>query len=231
MEKGVAAWKFPPIVAAIAVTIVGAFYLGGPGFGMASGSLVAAAIVLVAVRNPPRRPISPAAAPDERRRILVVLDRPLEGEAVGALAEAVREQPLEPVPPQVLLLAPSRSGFLDRWASDVSRARESAQRDLVLSAASLAAAEVEATAKVGDEDLVQMVEDQLRTFPATEVVLVTAGSDAGDREAERAEEELSDRLLVPFRPLYVEPPRRPGPCRDGRRRHPHTGSRKGAREL
>ena len=37
-EPALAAWKLPLIVAAIAVVIVGGFYLGGPGLGMAAGA-------------------------------------------------------------------------------------------------------------------------------------------------------------------------------------------------
>ena len=45
--------------------------------------------------------------------------------------------------------------------------------------AALAKAGVKAEARVGDEDVVQAVEDQLQTFPATEVVLVSADGDGG----------------------------------------------------
>ena len=66
----------------------------------------------------------------------------------------------------VLVLAPARIGFLDRWASDVEGARQAAQENLVATVAALAKAGVEAEARVGDEDVVQAVEDQLQSFPA-----------------------------------------------------------------
>ena len=65
----------------------------------------------------------------------------------------------------MLVLAPARIRFLDRWASDVEPAREAAQRNLVATVAALAKAGVEAEARVGDEDVVQAVEDQLQTYP------------------------------------------------------------------
>jgi hypothetical protein len=199
-EQGLAAWKLPLIVAAISVSIVGGFYLGGPGLGMAVGGLAAATIVVMAVRHPPRGPILPATAPDGRRRLLVVLDRPLEdGEAVESLARRVagdgRSEAAE-----VLLIAPCRNRRLDRWASDLGPGRHRAQRDLVLSAASLAKAGIAAQGRVGDEDLVQMVEDELGSFAATEVILVGAGGGC---------EELDSRLCVPFRRLVVDPPAHP----------------------
>ena len=107
------------------------------------------------------------------------------------------------------MLAPSTSGFLDRWASDVTAAREEAQRKLVVTLAALSRAHVVAEAQVGDAELVQAVEDQLRTFPATEVVLAT-GPSAEDPEGERAAGELSRRLRQPFSRLELTPGRTEG---------------------
>ncbi|HEY1853601.1 MAG TPA: hypothetical protein VGG40_03360 [Solirubrobacterales bacterium] len=202
-DSGVPAWMLPGIVAAIAFSIVGGFYVGGPGVGMATAALDAGLMVVWAVRQKPFGPIVPATPRDTRRHVLVVLERPLgdDAGAAAALAHAVREEGLRPeepgTVPDVRLLAPCRAGFLDRWACDVAGARDEAQRDLVLSAAALAAAGVVADARAGDEDLVQMVEDELRTFPATEVLCVGAAGSEASSEAR----ELDDRLLVPFRLL------------------------------
>jgi hypothetical protein len=200
-DQGIAAWKFPLIVAGIAIAIIAAFYVGGPGMGMAEGSLVAGVIVVMAVRHPPLPPIVPAAADDEREHLLVVLDEPLEdGAAIERIAAAsVPLDPGEPEP-EVLVVAPAHNRFLDRWTSDIGPGRDRAQRKLVLSLASLAGAGVDATARIGDEDLVQTVADQLREYPATEVFLVTDGRGA-DSGARRAVEELRARLRVPFHDL------------------------------
>lgn len=188
-----APWKLPLVVAAIAVPIIFAFYVGGPGVGLAMGALVAVAIVVAAVRQRPRGAIEPL-APETGRRTLVVLAEPLEQpEAVERLAAEVKREHAD----EVLLLSPVRIGFLDRWASDVEGAREEAQRRLVISVAALAAAGVEAEARVGDEDLVQAVEDQLGSFPATEVILVSANQK--DEDAAAAADELRSRLRVEFR--------------------------------
>ena len=122
---------------------------------------------------PPRR--------DAERHVLVAVSRPVEGsEAVEKIAAAAGSEDGE-----ILLLAPAETKFLDRWASDVRRAHAEAQRKLVISVASLAAADLDARARVGDEDIVQAVEDALRTFPATEVILAT-GSDSADRQGAAA---------------------------------------------
>jgi len=202
-EPALAAWKLPPIVAAIAVSIVGGFYLGGPGLGMAVGALAATAIVVMAVRHPPIYPIDPPAADDFRRHILVVLSSPLgEGEALEALLRTAAATAEDHREPEILVVAPSRHRFLDRWTSDSRPGRERAQRRLVLSLASLAKAGIEAGARIGDEDVVQTTEDELRSFPATEVVLVT-GPPHQDTRGEAAAAELEFRLRTPLRRLCV----------------------------
>ena len=197
-----APWKLPLVVAGIAVPIVFAFYLGGPGVGLAMGALVAVTIVAVAVRQRPRGAIEPLER-ESGRRTLVVLAEPLEDPAaVERIVAAVKREGSEPAA-AVMLLSPVRIGFLDRWASDVEGARREAQRRLVISVAALAAAGIEAEARVGDEDLVQAVEDQLGSFPASEVILVSA--DREDEDAAAAADELRSRLRVEFRWLLSGP--------------------------
>jgi hypothetical protein len=199
-----AAWKLPLIVAAIAVVIVGGFYLGGPGLGMAAGALAAATIVVMAVRRPPLRPIVPAPLHDFRRHLLVVVSGALEdSDAIGQIARAACIGDIDQAEAEVLVLTPARHRFLHRWASDSDPARHQAERSLVLSIASLAKADVAAAAHVGDEDLVQAVEDELRTFPATEVILVT-GSPERDILGNAAVSELESRLQVDFRHLVLD---------------------------
>jgi hypothetical protein len=198
-DQGISAWKLPLIVAGICVSIVGAFYVGGPGMGMAEGSLVAGIIVVMAVRHPPLHPIVPPPPSDLRQHLLVVVDEPLEdGTAIERIAAAsVSLDPAEPEP-EVRVVAPAHNRFLDRWACDVGPGRERAQRSLVLTLASLARAGVAASAKIGDEDIVQTVADQLRTYPATEVFLV---ADAASAATAAAAEELRSRLHAPFHHL------------------------------
>ncbi|MGN6558084.1 MAG: hypothetical protein ACTHLH_08760 [Solirubrobacterales bacterium] len=202
-DQGITAWKLPLIVAAIAVSIVAAFYVGGPGLGMAEGSITAGIIVVMAVRKPPLHPIVPAQTSDLREHLLVVVDEPLEDTtAVERIAAA--SVPLDPADPEpeVRVVAPAHNRFLDRWACDVGPGRDRAQRNLVLTLASLARAGVDATARIGDEDIVQTVTDQLRTYPATEVFLVTGA--ASEAVAEAAEE-LRSRLHAPFHHLRCAP--------------------------
>jgi hypothetical protein len=187
-------WKIPLVVAAIAVPIAVSFLTVGPALGMAMGALAAVAIVAVAANQQPRGTIGGGDGAGVRR-VLVVVDDPLEDTtAVEEVVAVVRTNGAS----EVMVLAPARIGFLDRWASDVEAARRDAQRRLVISVASLAAAGVEAEARVGDEDVVQAVEDQLGSFPAAEVILVSAGGEE-DPAAAAAASELRSRLRAKFR--------------------------------
>jgi hypothetical protein len=78
--------------------------------------------------------------------------------------------------------------------SDLRQARFDAQRRLALSLASQATAGVGARGEVGDSDPVQAVEDTLRTFPAQEVVFVTASDHLG--EVEEVRRRLDRRVRV-----------------------------------
>jgi len=196
-----AAWKLPLIVAAIAVPLVAAFLVGGPAVGFAAGALAAVTIIVVAARQRPRGPIGAAPAEGARRRVLVVAACPVEEPgAVEAIAREVRSAGAREEP-DVLVLAPASIGFLDRWASDVEGARRGAQERLVTTVAALATAGIEAEARVGDEDVVQAVEDQLGSYQADQVILVTAGE--GDETGAAAAAELGPRLRARFRHLVL----------------------------
>jgi len=194
----VAPWKLPLIVTAIVVPIVVGILAAGPEAGLALGALVAVALVYVAVvRMRPREGIGDAPDPTLRRRLLVVVSRPVEDPATTAAIAAEAGADGSRDLAEVMILAPARIGFLDRWASDLEPARQEAQKALVISVASLAKVGVVAEARVGDEDIVQAVEDQVGSFRATEVVLVT-GTDEEDPAAADAAAELADRLRTGF---------------------------------
>jgi hypothetical protein len=190
-------WMLPVIVTAIVVPVVIGFAVAGPALGVALGFAASAVLVVVAVRQRPGGPIEMAAVTDRRRHVLIVISQELDDPAT--IDRIKREAEFDRVDSEadVLVMAPAKSGLLDRWATDVEPARAEAQRKLVVSVASLGKAEIPAQATVGDQNVVQAVEDQLRSFPATEVVLVT-GSPEEDAEGERAAAELAERLEAPL---------------------------------
>ncbi|HEY1284636.1 MAG TPA: hypothetical protein VGF04_00975 [Solirubrobacterales bacterium] len=196
-----APWKLPLIVAGIAVPIVAGFRLGGPAAGVALGALAVAVLIVIAVRLQPRGPIGRLPT-DGDRHLLLVVTRPVDDpDSVRRLvAEAGLDEDGEA---EVRVLAPASIGFLDRWASDVEGARRRAQENLVATVAALATAGVAAEARVGDENLVQAVEDQLQSYDAGEVVLVSGRGD-DERRTEEAARELGERLRADFHHLVLD---------------------------
>jgi hypothetical protein len=198
----VAPWKLPLIVIAIVVPIVLGIMVAGPGAGLALGAFVGVGLVYVAVQMVPREGIGDSPDPLLRRRLLVVVSRPVEDPTTTAAIAGEAGIDGSRDLAEVMILAPVRIGFLDRWASDVEPARREAQKALVISVASLAKVGVVAEARVGDEDIVQAVEDQVGSFKATEVVLVTA-TDEDDPAAADAAAELATRLRTGFLRLVI----------------------------
>lgn len=195
-----APWKLPLIVAAIAVPIIAGFFVGGGGVGLGLGAVAVLVLIVVAVNQKPRGPIASAPADEGGRHVLIVAATALEDPAdVGEVAAAVGLTGLNDES-DVLVLVPARIGFLDRWASDVESARHTAQERLVATVAALAKAGIAAEARVGDEDIVQATEDQLQSFPATEVVLVRCGDEEG---IDAAAAELQSRLVAGFRQVQL----------------------------
>jgi len=183
-----AAWKLPLVVSAIALPIVAGFYVGGPGLGMAVGALAAATIIVLAVRKPPLEEVAIAPAPDARPRLLVVLGSALELSGAVAIAALAEDAAIAGVLPELLLIAPCRSNFAERWTSDLEPGRQRAQVGLEEGAALLTDLGLSVSTRVGDENTVQMTEDTLRGWAATELILV-------DDEAS-AVEALTSRLPI-----------------------------------
>ena len=168
-------WHPPAILLALIVPAAIGFVIGGPGLGISIAGLSLVALAVIAMLVIPRDPIGRTPHPELARRLLVVTTFPIEDQrAIQRVADEVRLG-FDENDSEIRILTPAANTFLRRWATDLERARDRAQRDLVVSVASLTLAGVDASARVGDEDLVQAVDDELATFDATEVFLLTAG--------------------------------------------------------
>lgn len=161
---------------------------------MVMGACTAAAILFVAARSTPEHPIEVAdPGPGVPGGILVLalapIDDPGTAGAVGAMGDPSRAEA-----GGMLVIAPARSRMVDRWADDLDKARFESQRLLTVALATLATAGVEAEGRVGDGDPLRAAEDALRTYAATEVVVV-----AHEGEERRQLGELERRLELPLR--------------------------------
>ena len=192
-------WHPPLILLALILPATIGFALGGPGFGIMLAGFSLVGLVIVAAKVIPSDPIGRVPHPELERRLLVVTTFPIEdAKTIQRVADEVSLGTSDEAG-EIRLMTPAVNTFLDRWATDLRAAQRRAQRDLVISIASLTLAGVDASAEIGDEDVVQAVEDQLRTYDATEVFLVTHPSE----RAEKAADALRVRLQPPFRHVIL----------------------------
>jgi hypothetical protein len=119
--------------------------------------------------EPPERVVVRPAGGQDERRILVVANETVGGEALREVlltkAEGVREH--------ILVVVPALNSPLRHWVSDEDTARAAAQQRLEASLARLRAEGIDARGEVGDADPLQAMEDALRTFGAHEIVIST----------------------------------------------------------
>jgi len=171
-------WALPVVVALLVVPIVLAMLVGvatveGAALGLAAGALAVAGLLVIAARARPGGQMEVAAHRDAERRLLVIATV----EATPGAAQEIAARAGEAA--DVRLVVPVRSRRLDRWLSAEDRARHEAERMLAHSAGALVAAGLPVSGSVGDSDSAQALEDELRSYPADEVVLLT-GEDEPD---------------------------------------------------
>ncbi len=184
------AWLLPLVVLALVLPSITAFALVGPQLGLPVGALTVAVVLVLAGRARYDEEIEVARAPDGRYRLLIAAGRPLDEatvvEEIAAIASAGEAAAPGIGPAELLVIAPARTSRLDRLASDLEPARRVAERALAVSTATLGEVGLAASARVGDADTVQAIEDALREFAAHEVVLVGGpGLGAGEVEEVR----------------------------------------------
>ncbi len=103
------------------------------------------------------------------RRILIIANETLAGRAL--LDEIVRRVDADEA--EVLVVCPALNSRLKHWMSDEEGARQAASERLIESLATLVALGIDARGEVGDPDPVQAIDDALRTWPASEIMIST----------------------------------------------------------
>ena len=167
-------FAIPLIIAAICTAVAAAMALSstglGAGVGMAVGALAATSLVTFAARAKPDGKLEVAPSADAGHRVLVLA----VAEATPAAAQRIAD--ITGSPSDVRLLVPVPSHRLDRWLSAEDKARREAEARLARSAGVLVAAGLPVSGSVGDADPAQALEDELRGYPADEVVLLNSGA-------------------------------------------------------
>jgi len=167
----------PLIVAAIvlpvlAVLLASLLATGGTGLGLAAGALAVATLIVVAARAKSKGKFEVAEHLDAAHRVLVMTREEIGAEA----AERISEQTGEVA--DLRLMVPLHSRRIDRWLSAEDPARRDAEGLLARSAASLVAAGLPVSGSVGDSDAATALEDELRSFPADELIVIGGDDDS-----------------------------------------------------
>jgi hypothetical protein len=132
-------------------------------------TLLAAAAVVRARREPPRRHAPIPQSPPGERWILVIANETVAGER---LREEISRRS-EGVAERVRVVCPALVSPVRYFASDEDAGRARAQERLEQSLAQLRMAGVTADGEVGDADPLTAIEDALRIFGADEVIIST----------------------------------------------------------
>lgn len=132
-------------------------------------SLLALAWLVRARRSEPPLPTEVTPGLPGRRRILIVANETLAGDA---LHEAVRRSTLGQQV-RIHVVCPALNSPIRHWVSDEDEALQAAQARLDESLARLSRAGIVATGGVGDSDPLQAIDDALRTVGADELIIST----------------------------------------------------------
>ena len=120
-------------------------------------------------REEPVRQLHTRHGDDDERRILVVANETVGGQA---LAEVIHDRAGR-YREEVLVVCPALNSPLKHWASDEDGARSDAKQRLERSLERLQEAGVNARGEIGDPDPLQAIEDAVRTFGPDEIVIST----------------------------------------------------------
>jgi hypothetical protein len=166
-----AAYRFLLLTVALFAVVVAAKQIAGNwGALLAFVAGVVALFVLYArergERPPPPRP---APHPEDERRILVVANETVGGEA---LVDLVRERS-RGAREQVLVVAPTLLSRVRHWASDEDAARTEARERLERTLELLAGLGVNARGDVAGCEPLQAIDDAVRTFGPDEIIIST----------------------------------------------------------
>jgi hypothetical protein len=148
----------------------------------------------------PRREAVPHRGAEDERRVLVIANETVQGEALLAAlrerAEAYREQ--------VLVVVPALNARLKHWTSDEDKARAAAEGRLRASLTELESAGIAARGEVGDADPLQALADGCRSFGPDEIIISTHPEGRSHWLESGVVERARERFDVPITHFVVD---------------------------
>jgi hypothetical protein len=151
-------------------------------------------------REQPVMQAPPVRSAEDERRILVIANETVAGEA---LAKVIRERAAQ-YRENVLVICPALNTPLRHWASDEDGARADAQKRLQRSLQRLREAGVNAAGQVGDAEPLQAIEDAMRTFGPDELIISTHPEGRSHWLEKGVVSSARDRFAIPITHVVVD---------------------------
>jgi hypothetical protein len=205
------AFRFTLIVAVLVAPIVLAAIIwdSSVALGVAGGlavGLLFAFLMRREDRTPERVDLRRRGDGDGKVRILVVANETLTG---AALRREI-EHKCQGKDAEIRVVTPALNTRLKTWASDEDGARSAATERLASMLQTLAADGLPAEGDVGDGDPVQAMEDELRKFPADEVIISTHPLGRSNWLERGVVERARERFEIPVTHVVVDLEREAG---------------------
>jgi hypothetical protein len=148
----------------------------------------------------PRRVAVVRRGADDERRILVIANETVGGEALRAVIEeraaAYREQ--------ILVVVPALNARLKHWTSDEDEARAAAEARLHATLDELGRSGIAARGEVGDADPLQALEDGVRSFGPDEIIISTHPEGRSHWLESGVVDRARDRFMMPMTHVVVD---------------------------
>jgi hypothetical protein len=148
---------------------------------------------------PPKEQIHPDGPPDERRVLVVANETVGGGELMDALGEIALAGKA-----RFHVRAPALNSRLKTWTSDEDPARAAAQQRLAATLRRFREVGIEAEGEIGDVDPLVAVQDAVRTFRPTEIVVSTHPEGRSNWLERGVVSALRDRYDIPVTHVVVD---------------------------
>jgi hypothetical protein len=136
------------------------------------------------------------------KRVLIVASEAVADRPAG-VPEAVRREVLEAE--EVRVVAPTFTGRLESWTSDIDAAARSADERWRAIVESIQTTGQRASrGSVGDEDPLQAIADALAVFPADALILAVHTLDTQNRRERRLAERARARFNLPVTEMLID---------------------------
>jgi hypothetical protein len=205
------AFRFTLIVAVLVAPIVLAAIIWDSGVALGvAGGLAVGLLFAFLMRREERRPrrvdLRRHDAGDGTARILVVANETLTG---AALRREI-EHRCKGRDAEIRVVTPALNTRLKTWASDEDGARSAAAERLERILSTLERDGLSAEGEIGDGDPVQAMEDELRKFPADEVIISTHPVGRSNWLERGVIERARERFEIPVTHVVVDLEREAG---------------------